>query len=61
MKIKYTPGQVKKALVAASTVALNLVAAGVFTGTTALVIQAVVSALGVYGVFAVENDPLDGA
>lgn len=53
--MKYKPAQVKKAIVAAATFAANLVAAGVLEGTAALVVMAAVSALGVYGVFAVTN------
>lgn len=53
--MKYTPAQVRKALVAAATFAANLVAAGVIDGKAALIVMAGISALGVYGVFKVEN------
>ena len=53
--MKYTPAQVKKAIVAAATFAANLVAAGVIDGKASLIVMAAVSALGVYGVFAVKN------
>jgi hypothetical protein len=51
----YKPAQVKKAVVAAATFAANLVAAGVIDGQLALVVMAGISALGVFGVFAVKN------
>lgn len=55
--MKYTPAQLKKAIVAAATFAANLVVAGVIDGSAALIVMAAVSALGVYGVFAVTNAP----
>lgn len=51
------PAQIKKALVAAATFAANLVAAGVLSGTPAIVVMCVISALGVYGVYAATNAP----
>lgn len=54
--MKYTPKQVKKALVAAATFVTQLIALGVLDGTAALVAAAVVTALGTYGVFAATNE-----
>lgn len=53
-----SPAEVRKALVAAATFAANLVASGVLDGTAALVVMALISALGVYGVYQATNaDP----
>ena len=53
----YSPAQIRKALIALAAFAANLVAAGVLSGTAALVVMAAVSAAGTYGVFAATNAP----
>lgn len=53
----YTPAQLRKAGVALATFATNLVVAGVIDGQVALIVMALVSAAGTYGVFAVKNAP----
>ena len=53
--MKYTPAQVKKALVAAATGVTQAITLGLIDGTAEKVVLCVLSAVGVYGVFAIKN------
>lgn len=57
--MKYTPAQVKKAAVAAVTAASEAITLGLIDGTAEKITLCVLAAAGVYGVFAVQNAPVE--
>lgn len=53
------PAQVRKALVAVATGVTQAISLGLLEGDVEKVVLCVLAALGAYGVYAVENEPLD--